>query len=332
MGKTKLDIKKATSPRWLKENDCTLILPKNQVHKVRMVQILWGNIIADSVADRIKLLLSVVDGLSKRSLQVYKKHNFRFNNNTIGKKIFSNKSLLDKYKNDTFIVEVFDQVTEMIKYHFQLQMNKPQDIQIKEETPILDPAKIAKIRDVEITKPEAHEVENEVEKENIAMRICELTATGITSIQEACQRFNVRYSDFAGWVIENDYIKQMFVESTVMRKFFKASEQDSRLDKMIDEILSTGFLSSKSISSMKIRNALFPEGVWIEDKKTEQIKQVELKDLIALKQFNKDVVIPQLSHDEFGSLSDEQVMEKMNTLKHKFNKAINKGINDLEGK
>jgi len=304
---TKIDIRKAIDPKWLNSNGYTVILPPNKVHRVRLIAILWNNCHGDNNKQRELLIVNIAEGIERRTLQKYRGKNFAFNINTLGKKLYSDPEKIETYKKESFIVELKENETNMVRYHFRVNLKQAEEFKVKQTIKILDPVKIAKIREVEITNPAALVITDSEQIETIARGICELLGSGQVTIHEACNRHNVKYLDFARWFSTNEYIKVMFFEAIGLGSFFNTSSQNTHLDQMITQMLTVGSYTTETISYTKIFNNRNPEGIWIEDKKVIVTKQVDAKDLVMLKQIVKGVQAPNFSIDETDLMQDEDM-------------------------
>lgn len=322
MATHKIEITKAINPNWLFDNEYTVVLPKNMVHRVRLLGILWNNTTEDNTMARIRKLLGVVEGIKERTFMKIKKFNFEFTETTVGKKIFNDEKLLEEYKSQSFTVEVRENASNLIRYHFRVNLNKAEEFNIPKPEPVLDPNKVVAIRKAELEKPASIEIKSDEQKEDVARSICETVATGMFSIIEACDRYNVKYLEFAQWYATNEFIKQMYVEAMLMAKFFNASRQTSQVDKIINELLQSGKTKTETTSYTKVYNPMNPEGLWVEDKKQIVERQIDEKGLVMLKQMVKDIQAPSFGMDEFDTMPEDELSGMVDELKARINKKL----------
>lgn len=309
MATLKIDIQKAINPYWLIQNGYTILLPKNKVHTIRLVAILWGNLKEDTTRKKINELLKCTEGLSQRTYFRLARFEFAFNETTVGKKIYNDKKKLDKFQTDTFTVEVRENATNLTKYHFRINLKQAEEFLIKNET-ILDPKEVKEMRDNIINAPAKLEISGIEDKEKLALDICKTIATGQFSIQEACERYNVRYLEFAEWYGENQYIQQMLAEARLLSEFFNSSLQASRVNKLTNELLMMGRTYTETIHYKKVYNNMNPGGIWVEDSKTVQHRQLDLKDMVLMQQMLKSQPLPQFTQDEIDSMSNDELFSK----------------------
>lgn len=323
MQTTKIDIKKAIDPEWLNSNGYTVILPSNKVHRVRLISILWNNTHGKTNKDRELLIVNVTEGIKRRSLQKYRGQNFAFNVNTLGTKLFNDPEKIETYKKESFIVELKENETNLVRYHFRVNLKQAEEFKVKQPIKILDPVKVAKIREIEVSNPAALEITDSEQIETIARGICELLGSGQVTLHEACNRHNVKYLDFARWFSTNEYIKVMFFEAIGLGTFFNTSSQNTHLDQMITQMLTMGTYTTETISYTKIFNNRNPEGIWVEDKKVVVTKQVDAKDLVMLKQLVRNVQAPNFSIDETDLMQDEEMRIELERLESEIIKKKN---------
>lgn len=323
MATSKIEITKAINPNWLSDNGYTIVLPKNAVHRVRILGILWNNTLEQRTMQKMRKMLSVTEGIEKRTFQKIKSFNFQFTETTVGKRIFNNIELFEEYKNQSFTIEVREDASQLIRYHFRVNLNKAEEFNIPKPEPILDPNTVVAIRKSELERPASIEIASDEQKENLARHICENVATGMFSIIEACDRYNVKYLEFAQWYATNEFVKQMYVEAMLMAKFFNASRQTSQIDKIINELLQSGKTRIETISYSKIYNPMSPEGLWIEEKKQVVERDIDEKGLVMLKQMVKDIQAPSFGMDELDTMADDEMSKLADELKLKISKKLN---------
>lgn len=324
MAATKIDIQKAINPKWLIENRYTVKLPPNKVHKVRTAAIIWNNTPGKKIKDRIDMFLRVTEGIEKRTLMKYKLNNFAFNQTNLGKKLYTDPELLESFKKESFTVEVIENDSELVRYHFRVNLKKAEEFNIIKPEKVLDTERIARKRDIELEKPACIIVRTQEQRELVGRNICESIATGIYNVYEACEKYNIRIRDFAQWYGTNEYIKQMYIEACLMAKFFNSSRQVSGIDKMVNELLITGYTEVETINFSKIQNQFAPEGIWVEDRKTVTKRQIDEKGLALLKQTIQDVTAPTFGLDELDSMEDAELAKKSEEIQKRINRKLNK--------
>lgn len=331
MATTKIDIKKAINPTWLIQNKCVLILPKCPVHKVRLSAILWGNIPKAKVSEQVRMFLECTEGIAERHLYRYYKHNFAFNDTTIGVRLMKKEDEVEKLKEQSFLVEVRELVSGLTRYHFKVSPNKVEELEQVNE-PKLDMLEINELRNQELSKPALPEKRTPQEIDDLGMKISKLVATGIYSVYDACNQCGVKWVEFMGWYTENPYIYELYNQAIRIARFFKNSSYETIADKMLFELLQSGKMMDVSVDYDMIYPPFKPEGYFVASKKKVQEKSLTLRDILDLKRAVQGMGDPIPQADTFETMNQEELAEKIQEMTKQVNKAKKEREKELKKK
>lgn len=313
MATTKIDIKNAINPKWLIDNGYYVQLPSNKVHQVRVSAIIWGNTTGNKVKDRVDQFLKATRGIETRMLHRYKSNNFAFNETNLGKKMFSKRDEVARFKKQSFHAEVKNKDTNLAEYHFRINLEKAEEFTVPRK-PLLNHEKIIKTRNDELDKPVVIENLTEEKKEKIARSVCELFATGIYSLPEACDRSNINYLTFLTWT-GNEFIRQMLVEANMIGRYLTSTRHISSADRMLTELLKSGKVSTITVHESRLLNQHCPEGVWIPDKRTTVERALDVKDLVLIKQIAQNIQLPTFGMSEAELMQDDELLRHIDEMR-----------------
>lgn len=324
MATTKIDIKKALNPEWLIRNNCSLVLPTNKVHRLRLLKIIWHGIKRKTNQDKTDVLLKISISISRRTFQRIFYAEFKYTPGTVGKKIMEDKETLNLLKTETFIVEVIENATSLPKYNFNVKLKNAEEIKIIPPKQYINPKNVEEIKQSLVILETVTEISSEADKEAVALKICEYLATGQVDLNTATNKYGVASKDFMLWMHTNQVVQDMFGQAMSFAKFQKKLTQGLALDTKTDELLQRGYVETETVNYRKVFNQFHPEGLWIETTKSITRRGLDERGIAMLHSVFNQTELPEISMDEFDALDMEQqyelvqsLMTKRNSLKDK---------------
>lgn len=317
-----IDIKKALDYEYLKQHNLLIKLPKNKVHRTKLLQIIFNNMPEKINLDtRVKLILNITDGCSRNTFYTAYYNHFEINAETVGKKMASDVNLISNALKEAFLVSVIETGSGRVRFTFQVTGKYIKEVEVKTE-PAIDVEEVLKLREEEISRPSLIEPKTRRERELVSLKVLKLFATGYMSIMEACERVGIKYLDFGVWVHSDQIIRKHYLESIIVRSFLVTSRNITEAQDYIGMLFKQGHRVIENSDYSKLYTKGHPEGVWIETKRSIQKQQFSFTEISALIREIKESAIPNLLvKDELEGFSGEELAEFANNIQKRLEEA-----------
>jgi len=318
----KIDLKQALNHEYLKQHNLIIKLPKNKVHRTKLLQIIFGNM-PDKINldNRVKIILEIADGCSRNTFYTAYYNHFEINQDTVGKKLASDVNEISKALKEPFLVSVIEKGTGRIRFNFQVTGKYIKEVEQKTE-PVIDVDEVMRLRENEISRPALIDPRTRHERETVALKVLKLFATGYMSIMEACERIGVKYLDFGVWVHSDQIIRKHYLESLIVRSFLVTSRNITDAQDYIGMLFKQGHRLIENSEYSKLYTHGNPEGVWIESKRNIQKQQFSFTEISTLIREIKESAIPNLLvNDELEGFTREELAEFANNIQIRLDNA-----------
>lgn len=277
---------RALDYNWLIDNGLRVVLPKTIDFRMKILKYLYDTSgSADvKVYDRFARVQSVVDKIGTRTLEKYRAKKWA-NSQIKGRKAREREKTANPQEDfDVCMIDIKDEV----KYTCVFTLKGIEDLYSKAKPkepykPLLNIQNIATKRQQELERPMLVEPENEMEREAMAKKICEMYATGLHHIAECCNYYGIKHHDFVAWLFTNEVVRVMYMEAVAVHRFIHASEIEKMVYDQIKTVLSVGHVVNETSNFERILTPANPEGIMFEKSKnvtTRQLSPVELSKML----------------------------------------------------
>lgn len=313
---TEINLKTALNRELIESKQLRILLPRTHLRfKIKVARLMW-NQFSDikKVGERSKAIEKYFDGLSQRTLDDYRRADFKVQNlkQLPNRKVDETSQETEDFKffikdssgKTLYFVTVTPEMVASME-----DVMKPVEPMLKPET-----VKEAKVAIQTEKKERSEQYVNPIDPDDrieLARAILTQYATGLLSLADACERNNVSPMDFHHWMLLSREIKLMYSEASQIATFLNTEQIQHLANQRLINILEAGSVTNVKTHFELVKTPHNPQGEFQEVKKTEDKRAIRPSELAMLKRIiSSDLNLSFAGEiDEVEKMSNEELMQ-----------------------
>lgn len=322
----KAELSKILSVAWLKKNGYLLELPNRSfvVQRIRVVRRIDVQINPKlEKMTRARKCVEVLHGIKDRMIYEYAKKEYIPGDLINGRELERYHKRFNDIPSELFTMYVVDRKTKKKIFTITTCIDEIESIHIwdpkvegggaelslnniiNERQAIIEQEQPA----VTLTPDKFLTVEDQ------AIRICERFATGMYTIVEACEYYQVPYAEYVEWLAQSDHLKNIHDQAVRLSTIMNTSRQVNLLDNIIIQILTRGY-TTEEVTEYDI--ITLPNGEKHREPVRVKVSKKDLKahELTHLKNVLTNpnrVMLPGEGTSDFSNMTDEELTNYINS-------------------
>lgn len=298
------------SIQWLIKNNAKLKVDSDR--KPPSYYIFIGRILNRQLLDkdrhqRVQIFLQIMPDISRRTIYNWIACDFRIED--AYKSADKYYKEIDTIKSQEFILKAIDvngeDISSLTVSIFDIEGIK---VDVKQK-PTIKVEKVLENREKKLNTVEPIPPDKIETLEEIGLAICEMFATGLSSIQDCCEKNNLNYLQFMELIQKSEYVRNLWDQSNMLANSFNNSRHQSMVNNTLSHILSKGYIEEVTYSYDKVIVPGSLEPIYVEKKKIVKHRNITPQELVSIKlMLNAQPFLDSNTADEFSRMTQEELV------------------------